>query len=170
MTGTTVTRHHTRSNLNVDLVDHSALEAIEKENRAKNRKKGKSAEKKQQTAVNIGEVAWDKMFAEGSFDLPPTRFMEKVKAAVSEADFQHIKKEILNTLKGEKDYLCGCNYSTLTEAANKIYSMLTEILIQEAGQVIDYDIKTIDQERGEIKKKLSQVDYSTNKANAIKAS
>ena len=77
MTGTTVTRHRTRSSSNVELEDHSALEAIEKENRAKNRKKGKSAEKKQQTAVNIGEVAWDKMFAEGSFDLPPTRFMEK---------------------------------------------------------------------------------------------
>ena len=29
--------------------------------------------------MNVGEVAWDKMFAEGSFDLPPTRFMEKVK-------------------------------------------------------------------------------------------
>ena len=40
------------------------------------------------------------MFTERSFDLPPTRFMEKVKAAVSEKDFQCIKKEILNTLKG----------------------------------------------------------------------
>ena len=29
--------------------------------------------------------------------------------------------------------------------------MLTEILIQEAGQVIDYDFKTANQERGEIK-------------------
>ena len=99
MTGTTITRQRTRSNSNVELVDHSALKAIEKENWAKNRKKGKSAEKKQQTAVNIGEVAWDKMFAEGSFNLPPTRFMNKVKEVVTEADFQHIKKEILNTLK-----------------------------------------------------------------------
>ena len=82
------------------------------------------------------------MFAEGSFDLPPTRFMEKVKAVVTEADFQYIKKEIFNTLKDEKDYFCGCNYSTITEAKNKLYSMLTEILIQEAGSVIDYDIKT----------------------------
>ena len=105
--------------------------------------------------MNVCEVAQDRMFAEGSFNLPPTRFMEKIKAAVSEADFQHIKKEILNTLKGEKDYLCTCNYSTLTEATNKIYSMLTEILVQEAGQVINYDIQTITQARGEIKKKLS---------------
>ena len=135
MTGTT--RQQTRSSSNVELVNHQALEAIEKENQAKNRKKGKNVEKKQQAAVNVGKVAWDQMFAEGSFNLPPTRFMEKIKAAVSEADFQCIKKEILNTLKGEKDYLCSCNYSTLTEATNKIYSMLTEILVEEVGQVIN---------------------------------
>ena len=68
--------------------------------------------------------------------------MEKVKAAVSETDFQDIKKEIHNTLKNKKDYLCGSNYSTLKEATNKMYSMLTEILIQEAGHVIDFDFNT----------------------------
>ena len=120
--------------------------------------------------MNVGEVAWDRMFVEGSFDLPPTRFMERIKVAVSEEDFQCIKKEILNTLKGEKDNICSCNYSTLTEATNKIYSMLTEILVQEAGQVIDYDIQTITQEKGDIKKKMSQIDYNKNKANAIKSS
>ena len=57
MCGTTVTRQRTRSYSNVKLIDYSGLDAIEKENRAKNRKKGKSAEKKLQTAVNIGEVA-----------------------------------------------------------------------------------------------------------------
>ena len=62
MTGTTVTRQHTRSSLNVELVNHQALEAIEKEHRAKKRKKGKTVERKQQAAVNVGEVAWDKMF------------------------------------------------------------------------------------------------------------
>ena len=79
MSATTVIRQHTRSNSNVELINHSALNAIEKENRAKKSKKGKTTEKKQQTTVNLGKVTWDKMFAEGSFNLPPTRFMEKVK-------------------------------------------------------------------------------------------
>ena len=83
--------------------------------------------------------------------------MEKIKAAVSKADFYDIKKGILDTLQNERGYFCDYNYSTLTEATNKIYSMLTEILIQEAGQVIDYDFKTTVQERNEIKKKMSQV-------------
>ena len=125
---------------------------------------------KKQTAINLGEVAWDELFVEDSFDLPTTRFMEKVKQAVTEEDFQHIKREILNTLKDEKDHFCGCNYSTLTEAKNKLYSMLTEILVQEAGSVIDYDIRMINYERDEIKKQMSQIEYNTNRANSKKAS
>ena len=57
MTGTT--RQQTRSSSNVNLVNHQALEGVQKENQAKNRKKEKNVEKKQQAAVNVGEVAWD---------------------------------------------------------------------------------------------------------------
>ena len=48
--------------------------------------------------------------------------------------------------------------------------MLTEILVQEAGSVIDYDIRMINHERDEIKKQMSQIEYNTNRANAKKAS
>ena len=87
MSTTTLTRQRTRSNSNVELIDHSELDSIETANRAKNSKKGKTAKKKHQATVNLGEVAWDQMFAEGSFDLPTTRFMEKLKHAVTEEDF-----------------------------------------------------------------------------------
>ena len=96
--------------------------------------------------------------------------MEKVKAAVSETDFQDIKKGILDTLQNEKDYLCDYSYSTPTETTNRIYSMLTEIIIMEAGQVIKYNFKAIVQERSEIRRKVSQIDYNTNKVNAIRSS
>ena len=95
------------------------------ESRAKSRRQGNYIEKKQQVAVSIGKTAWGTVFTGESFDIPPTKFMEKVKAAVSEADFQDIKKGILDTLQNEKDYFCDYSYSTLTDATNKIYSMLT---------------------------------------------
>ena len=170
MTGDKVTRQRIRSDSSVDSVEYQTHEASKMESRAKGRRQGKYIEKKQLEAVSIGKAAWDKVFTGENFDIPSTKFMEKVKAAVSKADFQDIKKGILDTLQNEKDYLCDYNYSTLTEATNKIYSMLTEILIQEAGQVIDYDFKATVQERSELKKKMSQVEYNTNKANAIKAS
>ena len=155
MSTTTLIIQCTRSNLNVKLINHSKLETIEKANQAKNSKKGKAAEKKRQAAVTLGEVAWDQMFAEGGLDLPTTSFMERLKQAVTEEDFQHIKKEILKTLKDEKDDFCSNKYCTLTDAKNKLYSMLTEILVEEAGNVIDHDIWVINHERDEIKKKMS---------------
>ena len=48
--------------------------------------------------------------------------------------------------------------------------MLTEILVQEVGQVINYDIQVINQEKGELKKKIRHIDYDTNRAIAIKSS
>ena len=96
--------------------------------------------------------------------------MDKVKAAVTEEDFEHIKKEILNTLKDEKDYICIGSYSSLPEATNQIYAMLTEILVQEVGQAINYDVQVINQEKDELKKKMGQIDYDTSRANAIKSS
>merc|ERR1711867_247286 len=48
--------------------------------------------------------------------------------------------------------------------------MLTEILVHEAGSVIDHDIRMINHERDEIKKQMSQIEYNTNRANAKKAS
>ena len=94
----TTTRVRTRSASNADLVDHKVLGAVEKENRSKNRKKGKNLEKKQ-PAINVGEVAWDRLFAEGSFELPPTKFMDKVKAALTDEDFEHIKRRFCTPSK-----------------------------------------------------------------------
>ena len=84
-------------------------------------------------------------------ELPTTRFMERLKQAVSEEDFQSINKEIQKTLKGEKDDFCNKKYHSLTKARDKLHSLLTEILREEAGNVIDHDIRKLNHEKGEIK-------------------
>ena len=48
--------------------------------------------------------------------------------------------------------------------------MLTDILVQEARSVIDYDIRMINHERDEIKKQMSQIEYNAKRENAKKAS
>ena len=48
--------------------------------------------------------------------------------------------------------------------------MLTEILVHEVGQAINYDIKMIGIEKDEIKKKMIQINYDNSKANAAKTS
>ena len=136
--------------------------------RAKN-KEQKTYIVRRKIAKMIRKAAWDKIFPGEEVTIPPTKFMEKVKGVVSETDYQDIKKGIIDTLQDERDYLLDCIYSTPTEAANKIHSMLTEIIIMEAGHVMNYDFKAILQERSEVKRKLSQVDYNTHRTNAIKS-
>ena len=92
------------------------------------------------------------MFVEGGVELATTSFMEKLSKAVSEEDFLSINKEVYKILKGEKDDFCSKKYCTFTYAKDKLYSMLTEILVEEAGNVIDHDIRVINHERDEIKK------------------
>ena len=79
--------------------------------------------------------------------------MERLKQAVKEEDFQQIKQEILERLEDEKDDFCSNKYSTLTNARNKLYSMLTRAKIEEAWKGIDHDISVLDDERNDIKKK-----------------
>ena len=79
MSSTTLTRQCARNSLNAELIDDSEFDVIEKANCARNSKKGKADEWKQQTAVSLGEVAWDQMFVEGGMDLPTTSFMERLK-------------------------------------------------------------------------------------------
>ena len=143
MTGDKVIRQCIKSDSSVDSVNHQTPESGKMKERAKNREQEIYIERKKKAKM-IGKAAWDKIFPGEKFDIPPTRFMEKVKVAVSETDYQDIKKGIIDTLQDERDYLLDCIYSTPTEPANKIHSMLTEIIIMEAGHVINYDFKAID--------------------------
>ena len=110
----------------------------------------------------------DQMFVGGGLALATTSFMKKLSKAVSEEDFQNINKEVDKTLKGEKDNFCSQNYYSLTEAKDKLYPLLTETLREEAGLVIDHDIRLLQHEKGEVKTKMSQIEYNTNRANAKK--
>ncbi len=114
----------------------------------------------------LGKTAWDDMFEEGNFELPTISFMKKIKQAVTEEDYQHLKKEILNTLKDKKNQFCGSSYSTLKEARNKLYIMLTEMIAQEAGSILDHNIRMKQCEKNMIKKQMSQIEYNTDRAEA----
>ena len=122
MSSTKQTRPHTRSSWNADLVDRSELEVVERANRAKNSKKGKVAEKKQQTAVAKGQKARDQLFIEGGIALATKSFMEKLSKAISE-DFETINKEVDKTMQGEKDNFCIQSYHSLNETRDNIYSL-----------------------------------------------
>ena len=69
--------------------------------RAKNKEQETCIDKRKMVKM-IGKAAWDKIFPGEKVDIPHTKLMEKVKAAVSETDYQDIKKGIIYTLQDEK--------------------------------------------------------------------
>ena len=167
MTGTNVTRQHTRSNSNVEMIDNSALNATDEENQIARSNRGEIVE---HATTQLGKTAWDDVFEEGNLELPKTGFMDKIKQAVTKNDYQHLMKEILNKLQDKRVQFCESSYSTLQGARNKLYTMLTEIIAQEAGSVLDHNIRMKQCEKNMIKKQMSQIEYNTDRAEAKSAS
>ena len=65
-------------------------------------------------------------------------------------------------MDGEKDNHCKDNYCSLTEARNDIYSLYTELFREEAGLVITNNIDSLKIKKGQIKTKMSDIEYNTN--------
>ena len=84
-------------------------------------------------------------------------------------EYKTIIHEIKKTMDDEKDNHCKRSYSSLTEARNDIYSLYTESLREEAGLVITNNIDSLKIEKGQIKTKMSDIEYNTNRANSIKS-
>ena len=66
------------------------------ERRVKSRGQGNYIERKQLKAKSLGKAAWNKIFTGEKLNILSTRFMGKVKAAVSETDNKDIKKVIFS--------------------------------------------------------------------------
>ena len=97
MTGNKVIWQRIQSNSSIESVDHQTPESGSRKVRAKSKEQETFVDKREMIKMN-GKEAWDKLFPGEKVDIPHTKFMEKVKIAVSETDYQDIKKDIIITL------------------------------------------------------------------------
>ena len=91
--------------------------------------------------------------------------MEKLKQVIRD-----INQKILERLEDKKNDFCCKIYSRLTNARNKLYSMLTRAIIEEAWKVIDHDISVLDDKRNDIKNKLNLIKDNAKETKSNKAS
>ena len=82
MTGNKVIRQRIKSDSSVESIDHQTPESGNMKERAKN-KEQETYIVRRKMAKMIGKAAWDKIFPGEEVDIPPKRFMERVKEAVS---------------------------------------------------------------------------------------
>lgn len=109
--------------------------------------------------TQLGKTVWDDVFKKGNLELPSTGFMEKVKQAVMESEYQQLMKEILKKLQDNGVQFCKGSYSILKEAKNKLYAMLTEIIAQEAGSILDHNIRMKHDEKIMIRVQMNKIEY-----------
>ena len=97
MSSRTITKQHTRSSSTVDRIDPAELDTLIKTNRAKSSadRKVRLEERKRQSAMSLGAVAWDDMFESDDLKLPDTSFMNHLKQAVPCEQFQQITDGML---------------------------------------------------------------------------
>ena len=78
-------------------IDPLELEDVIEVNRAKNiaDQKAKLEERKSESALSLGAVAWEQMFDSDNLELPDTNFMNCLKQAITHEQFQQITNYML---------------------------------------------------------------------------
>ena len=66
-------------------------------------------------------------------------------------------KKILDSLQDKKDQFCKGTYPTFKEARSELYTMMMEIIVQEAGSILDHSIVIKQDERNMVGKLLNKI-------------
>ena len=114
----------------------------------------------------LGRTIWDDIIGKDNLEIPSTGFMEKVEQAVTKNDYQQKMKKILDSLQDKKDQFCKGTYFTLKEARSELYTMMMEIIVQEAGSILDNNIMIKQDERNMVRKLLNRIEYKTSRVEA----
>ena len=89
--------------------------------------------------------------------------MRKVKHAITKNEFQQLTKDILSTLQDKKNQFCKSNYTTLLEARGMLYTMMTGLIVQKTGSILDHNISMKQDERIIVKDLISKLKYKTDR-------
>ena len=93
-------------------------------------------EKQQQPAAFPGIVAWKDMFEDDNLKLPDTSFMNQLRQSVPHEQCQQITDEVVITIE-KKEKFCKGTYHTLQDVKKQLYAILTEVMVEKSGYVLD---------------------------------
>ena len=167
----TVTKQSNRNNLNTDPIDLAQRDNMIKSHRAKTSadQKAKLEEKKHESSMSMGELAWNDVFDNDDFNLPETSYMNCLRQAIPHDRFQQIADVMLRTLNDEKEEFCKGTYYTLQDAKKHLYALLTEIMMDKIGYIISNAIEGAKRGLNKLKELKSQVDNYKSIAGTKKA-
>ena len=69
----------------------------------------------------------------------------------------------MSTLQDKKDQFCKSTYLTLKEARSELYTMMTEIIVQEVGHILDHNIRMKQDEKIMVRKLMNKIECKTDR-------
>ena len=108
--------------------------------------------------MSLGAIAWEQMFGSNSLEFPVTIFMNRLKQAITHEQFQQFKNDKLRGMDIIKEGFCERDHYTLQEARNQLHILLTDIMMDDAGYIIDKVMDEAKKELAKLRKISRQVD------------
>ena len=109
------------------------------------------------------------MFGSNNLKLPYTIFMDCLKQAINPEQFQQIKNDMLRGMDIVKEGFCERDHYTLQEARNQLHILLTDIMMDDTGYIIDKVIDEAKKELAKLRKISGQVDNHKSIASSKEA-
>ena len=92
------------------------------------------------------------MFKGDNIELPATSFMDCLKQAITHEQFQQITDDMIRGMDTMKEGFWERDHYTLQEAKDQLQSLLTEIMMNDAGYILDKTIHESKKEMAQLKK------------------
>ena len=91
------------------------------------------------------------MFKDNDLKLPNTRLTNPLQQAIPHEQFKQVANEVIRAMSKLKENFCKRMYYTLPEAQKQLHVLLTEVMMDKSGYVINEAIEEAEKELAKLK-------------------
>ena len=95
--------------------------------------------------------------------------MDRLKKVITSEQFQQLNDDILRGMDISKQEYCNTDHHTLQEAKDQLHALLTDIMMDDVGYILDKSINESKKEMAKLRKARSQIDNQKKIASPKKA-
>ena len=88
-------------------------------------------------AIKLGTVAWDNLFQEEPIELPGTVIIERLEEKLNKEQVEKLAEDIKKAIEKRNEECCKADYMSLQDARTQLMALVSEIMMDEAGFIID---------------------------------
>ena len=102
--------------------------------------------------IMLENVAWNNQFQEEAIKLTGTDFMEQLEEELDKEQVKTLAEDIKKAILKKKEEYCKADYLSLQDAKTQLMTLVTEIMMEEAGFIIDEVLKDCRKQTYDLKK------------------